>query len=93
MFGWFKRKPRTPPSGEKVVSLAPGEVFPWPKRMLLTAVDELMLCLPKALLDPNRPFGEFVFASEGMQARVNANSRCDGAGCGDAHCAHLKLTR
>ena len=25
--------------------------------------------------------------------RVNANSRCDGAGCGDAHCAHLKLTR
>jgi hypothetical protein len=38
--------------------------------MLLTAVDELMLCLPKALLDPNRPFGEFVFASEGMQANI-----------------------
>ncbi|HXT59472.1 MAG TPA: efflux RND transporter periplasmic adaptor subunit [Pirellulales bacterium] len=28
-----------------------------------------------------------------VESRVNANSRCDGAGCGDAHCAHLKLTR
>lgn len=70
MLGWFKRKPQAATNGENIVSLRPGEVFPWPKRMLLTVVDELMLGLPKALLDPNRPFGEFVFASEGMKLNL-----------------------
>lgn len=70
MFGWFKRKSQASSAGENIVSFPPGEVFPWPKRMVLTAVDELMLCLPKALLDPNRPFGEFVFGSPGMQVNI-----------------------
>lgn len=70
MFGWLKRKSQASSAGENIVSFPPGEIFPWPKRMVLTAVDELMLCLPKALLDPNRPFGEFVFGSPGMQVNI-----------------------
>lgn len=70
MFGWFKRKSQASNTGENIISFPPGEIFPWPKRMVLTAVDELMLCLPKALLDPNRPFGEFVFGSPGMQVNI-----------------------
>ena len=70
MFGWFKRKPQASSGGENIVSLPPGKVFPWPKRMVLTAVDELMLCLPKGILDPHRPFGECVFGSQGMKANI-----------------------
>ena len=70
MFGWFKRKPQAASGGENIVSLPPGETFPWPKRMVLTAIDEVMLCLPKGILDPNRRFGQCVFGSQGMKTNI-----------------------
>lgn len=70
MFGWFKRKPQAASGGENIVILPPGEIFPWPKRMVLTAIDEVMLCLPKGILDPNRRFGECVFGSQGMKTNI-----------------------
>jgi hypothetical protein len=50
------------PSGDVFVTQPVGVIFPWPKGAVLTAVDELLLALPIALFDPDRPMSEFVFA-------------------------------
>jgi hypothetical protein len=70
VFEWLKRKPRPAPAGEVAASQPPGEVFPWPKGAVLTAVDELVLAIPTALFDPGRPMDEFVFASADAELNV-----------------------
>ena len=68
MFGWLKRKPQT---ATKLIATQPhGEVFPWPKGAVLTAVDELVLALPMALFDKERPMSEFVFGPDDMQMSI-----------------------
>ncbi len=70
MFGWFGKKPEQPrPEGE-VALQPPGEVFPWPKGWVLTAVDEVVLALPKALLVPDRPLKEILSGPDGMEVSV-----------------------
>lgn len=70
MLGWFKRKPAPTPNGECIASQPPGEIFPWPKGTILTAVDELVLALPRGLLDKGRPIGEFLFGPSDMQISI-----------------------
>jgi hypothetical protein len=67
MFGWFRKKPAAPPAAtDAVVSQPPGEVFAWPKGVVITAVDEVIIALPVALFDQDRPIGEFVLGPEDM---------------------------
>jgi hypothetical protein len=51
---------------------APGDVFPWPKGVVLTVVDELILALPMAMFEPDRPMGEFLFGPSEMQVNIPA---------------------
>ena len=70
MFGWLKRKPLATSSGEFIGTQPPGEIFPWPEGTILTAVDELVLALPMALFDKDRPIGEIVFGPDDMQISI-----------------------
>jgi hypothetical protein len=66
MFGWFKKRLEPPAAAEPVAHQPPGEVFPWPKGVVITAVDEVVLALPVALLEPDRPMAEFIFGPDDM---------------------------
>jgi hypothetical protein len=68
VFGWPKRKPAIDPvPADLIASQPPGENFVWPKGAILTAVDELILALPVALFDKDRPMSEFVFGPDDME--------------------------
>lgn len=69
MFGWFKRKPQRVKAGELFATQPHGEIFAWPKGAVITAVDEVVIGLPTALLDKTRPLGELVFVPD--DANVN----------------------
>lgn len=51
-----------------------GEIFPWPRGTLLTAVDEVVLALPTALLESDRPISEFVFGPDDMEISIPPGS-------------------
>lgn len=71
VLGWLKRKPQPSTAGELIASQLHGEIFPWPKGAVLTAVDELVLALPVALFDKDRPMSESVFGPDDMQMNVS----------------------
>ena len=66
----LKRNIAKPKEGETLVSQRPGEIFPWPLGMELTAVDELTLALPKKLLDEGRPLETSVFGPDHMHVNI-----------------------
>jgi hypothetical protein len=70
VFGWLKRKPQIAQSGELIAAQPHGEIFPWPKGAVLTAVDELVLALPMALFDKDRPMSEAVFGPDDLQMNI-----------------------
>lgn len=72
MFGWAKQKQQRSADDGVPATHPPIQVFPWPKGAVITAVDELVLALPVALFDKDRPMSEFVFAPGGMQINVPA---------------------
>ena len=63
MFGWFKKKPSP---AEPIAHQPPHEIFPWPVGVTITAVDDVVIALPLALFDQDRPMGEFLFGPDGM---------------------------
>ena len=72
MFGWLKRKLNRTPD-EPICIAVPKELFPWPKGGVLTAVDEVVIALPIALFDKERPMGEFVFGPQDMELNIPPN--------------------
>jgi hypothetical protein len=74
MFGWLKKKSVPPAPPVPVAYQPPNEVFLWPKGVVLTAVDAVVLALPVALFDLERPMGEFVFGSPDMGFRCPPES-------------------
>ncbi len=68
----FKRNLATPREGETLVSQRPGEIFPWPLGMELTAVDSLTLALPKKLLEEGRALEKSVFGPDEMHVDLPA---------------------
>ncbi|MDB5322081.1 MAG: hypothetical protein JWN40_3712 [Phycisphaerales bacterium] len=73
MFGWLKRRRRQSSCEDGVlVTHAPMKVFPWPKGAAITAVEELVLALPVALFEKDRPMSEFVFGPDDMQINIPA---------------------
>lgn len=74
MFGWFKRKQQQPADDTIAATHPPMEAFPWPKGAVITAVDQLVLALPVALFDKDRPMSEFVFGPDDMQMNMPPES-------------------
>jgi hypothetical protein len=70
MFGWFKKKPSAASAHAQIAAQSPGELFPWPKGAVLTAVDEVVIALPKELFDPDQPMGDFISASSELQISI-----------------------
>jgi hypothetical protein len=70
MFGWLRRRWRVATNDGIVATQPPGEVFPWHKGAVLTAIDEVVLALPMALLDKERPLDELIFGQKEMQINV-----------------------
>lgn len=73
MFGWGKRKAKSD-DADLIAAQPPGQIFPWPKGAVLTAIDELVLAVPIALFDRDRPMSEFVFGPEDMQINIPPDS-------------------
>src|SRR5688572_27976550 len=69
VFGWLKRKSQPSPAAELIAAQPHGEIFPWPKGTVLTAIDELVLALPTAVF-ADRPMGESLFASADAQINI-----------------------
>jgi hypothetical protein len=44
-------------TGEAIASQPPGEVFPWPKGTVLTALDEVTIALPTAIFGKDEKIG------------------------------------
>ncbi len=74
VFGWFKRKPQQATDDATAATHPPMKPFPWPKGAVITAVDELVLALPVALFDKDRPMSEFVFGPQDMQMNMPPDS-------------------
>ena len=73
MFGWLKLKPQPPTTGELIATQPHGEIFPWPKGAVLTAIDELVLALPTALFGGG-PIGESLFTPDDAQINIPPES-------------------
>lgn len=78
MFDWFKKKDKMPVSEEPIASepvahQPPNEVFPWPKGVTLTALDEVVIALPVAIMDTDRPMKEFIFGPDEMDINLPPN--------------------
>ena len=51
---------------ERVIIMTPGEVFRWPKGRTITAIDSVVLGLPKALFRKDEQIGDIVEADDEM---------------------------
>src|SRR3954447_10073228 len=70
MLGWF-RKPATPSGAPDPIAKQPaGEVFPWPRDTTLTALDEAVLALPKAILGPSEVIASVIRGDDDMQISI-----------------------
>jgi hypothetical protein len=74
VFGWLKRKRQQSTNDGIAATHPPMQPFPWPKGAVITAVDELVLALPIALFDKDRPMSEFVFGPHDMQMNMPPES-------------------
>ena len=69
MFDWVKRK-RASLNGALVTAQRPGEVFELTQRTALTAVDEVVIALPTALLNGDGPMSSFMSGPDDMQISI-----------------------
>ena len=75
VFGWLKPKGQRQTTDDPIaVTHPPMEPFPWPKGAVIIAVDELVLALPTALFDQDRPMSEFLFGSDNMEINMPPES-------------------
>jgi hypothetical protein len=64
---WWSQKMDGVSGAETVAHQPPGKIFPWPKDIALTAIDEVVLAVPADLLDPDRPMGECIAGPDDME--------------------------
>ena len=76
MFKWMRRRKQqaVASTNDLIASQPPGDIFPWPKGAVLTAVDELVLALPVALFEADRPMNEAVFGPDDMEINIPPGS-------------------
>jgi hypothetical protein len=69
MFGLFKKKLEAK-TGEKIAHQPPGQIFPWPRGIVLTALDEATIALPMAIFGKDEPIGSIVRAPAETQINI-----------------------
>lgn len=62
---------RTTPSelkadADQIATHSPGDVFEWPANTTLTALDECVIAMPAAILDPETPIGRIIEGDDDM---------------------------
>jgi hypothetical protein len=70
MFGWFKKKQKQPSVVATVAHQPPGEVFPWPKGWQLTALDEVVIAVPAAILSDHEVIGSVIHCDNGVELNL-----------------------
>ncbi len=74
MFAALKRlfaKPSKPSTKEEKVALQPpGVMFPWPRLTPLTALEELSLCVPAAILESSDVIGSVIKCDPDLELRL-----------------------
>jgi hypothetical protein len=69
------RKPKLSSNeSEEIATHPPGEVFRWPKGARLTAIDMLILALPKALFQCGETMSSVIDAEHGMNIALPPDS-------------------
>jgi len=69
MFGLFNKKPKAK-AGEKIAHQPPGQIFPWPRGVVLTALDEATIALPVDLFGKGDPIGSVLLGSADIQINI-----------------------
>ena len=71
MFNWLKRKSKVALTDDDILaSQPPGRIFPWPKGCRIIAVDEVVIAIPLALFEKDRPMSDFLVASKDVKFNV-----------------------
>jgi hypothetical protein len=70
VFSWLREKTPSIMTAEPVATQPPREVFPWPRGTTLTSLDEAVLALPKAILDPEEPIGAVIQGDDDMGINI-----------------------
>jgi hypothetical protein len=66
--GLFKKKSGTrKASVDAIVSQPPGEVFPWPQGIVITAIDEVIIAIPLQLFGKDEAIGSVIIAPDDVQ--------------------------
>lgn len=61
-------------ASEALVTLEPGQLFPWSKDVTLTAIDELVIALPLALFEDDDRIGEVLLCSPDAEINIPPSS-------------------
>jgi hypothetical protein len=69
MLGLFKKRPEAK-TGEKIAHQPPGQIFPWPRGTVLTALDEATIALPMAIFSKDEPIGSVVLGPADIQMNI-----------------------
>jgi hypothetical protein len=75
MFDCFKKPSKASPAPERVAHQPLGEVFPWPKRWRLTAIDEAIIAVPVAILGDNDTIGSIIHCDEDVRLNLPTGPR------------------
>ena len=70
MFSQGNKPPDSPEAQEWVAHQPPGEIFPWPKGTVLTALDELVIALPVEIFGKDEPIGSVVLGPDDMEINI-----------------------
>jgi hypothetical protein len=70
MLDWFRKRLSRTASAGPIASQPPGEPFPWPRGTTLTALDETLLALPRAILGPSEVIGSVIRGDDAMQINI-----------------------
>lgn len=70
VFNWLRKKAAPNSDSDVLATAPPGKIFPWPKGAVITAVDEIVLAIPIALFEKDRPMAEAVFGPDDMEVNI-----------------------
>ncbi len=70
----FKRKESKSPTKEHETTITPGTVFRWPKGAKITAIDPVVIALPKALFQNDEKIGDVVESADEMNVAIPPDS-------------------
>jgi hypothetical protein len=64
VLSWLKKLLYPSSPDDAIAHQPPGDIFPWPKGIVLTAVDDVTIALPKAIFENDAPIGDALVADD-----------------------------